>query len=97
MRPEVSNSRVRRISLCFLCVSVVDTCCEFTHHREHRGYTDKRHPLLSVAVRHVLNSLIDLVAVGRILQRHEGILCGVLAFEETREERQALLGTFWSA
>jgi hypothetical protein len=53
--------------------------------------------LRTVVARHVLDSLIDLVSVGRILKRHDGILCDVLAFEETREERQALLGSFGSA
>ncbi len=45
----------------------------------------------------VLKSLVHLVSVGRILERHDGNLRRVLTFEETREERQTLVGVFGCA
>ena len=51
-----------------------------------------RDGLLRIAVYHRVP--VDLITIRRVLERHERILRRVLAFEETREERQALLGAF---
>ena len=54
-----------------------------------------RDGLLSIVVDYRIP--FDLIPIGRVLERHEGIRCRLLAFEKTREERPALLGNFRSA
>ena len=59
--------------------------------------SERSNYLLLWAARRVLKPLIDLIAVGWILERQEGILCRVLAFEKTREERQVGICAFEGA
>ena len=48
-----------------------------------------RDGLLSIVVDYRIP--FDLIPIGRVLERHEGIRCRLLAFEKTREERKARL------